>query len=221
MILIKTDKTIKGVIFDLDGVITDTADYHFKSWKRLAEEENISFNKKDNEKLRGLTREKSLETILKEKDISPSQKKDFLKRKNDYFHEYISDMDESDLLPGVKKLLNRLKQKKIKMGVASSSKNARIIINRLGFEDFFMVIGDGNSVNKNKPAPDIFLYAADKMNIPPVKCVVIEDSKAGVEAAIKAGMKVVGIGPEKRVGKADCIYKEIKNIEIEQLLNFK
>ena len=212
-------KNIKGIIFDLDGIITDTADYHYQSWRKMTNEENIKFNRKINEKLRGLTREKSLKVILNGKEISKTKKEELLKRKNEYYHEFIANMDETDLIPGIQDILYSLKNKEYKMSIASSSKNARPIINKLGFSDLFEVIADGNSVAKNKPAPDLFLYTADKMNLKPEHCLVIEDSQAGVQAALKANMSVVGIGPEKRIGEADFCYTQVKNINLKQILS--
>ena len=212
-------KKIEGFIFDLDGIITDTADYHYQSWKKMTSEEKIKFNRDINEKLRGLTREKSLEVILNGKNISKSKKEELLKRKNEYYHEYIAEMDEKDLIPGIKSILNTLDKKEYRMSIASSSKNAGPIIEKLNLLHFFEVISDGNSVSKNKPAPDLFLHTANKMKVRPEKCVVIEDSKAGVQAAKSADMKVVGIGPKDRIGVADFCYKKVKNIKLEEILN--
>lgn len=215
-------KSIKGFIFDLDGVITDTANYHYQSWKKMTDEEDMKFNKKINEKLRGLTREKSLEVILNEqknyKAISQSKISKLLNKKNKYYQKYIENMGDEDLLPGIKKLLNNIYKKDYKMSIASSSKNARSIIKKLGLSDFFEVISDGNSVNKNKPAPDLFLYTAQEMQIKSNNCVVIEDSQAGVKAAINANMQVVGIGPIERIGEAHYCYKNVRDIDLDKIL---
>mgnify|MGYP006279375187 CR=1 FL=1 len=211
-------KDIKAIIFDLDGVITETAEYHFRSWKKLAEKEGIPFTRKDNEQLRGLTRGRSLDILLDGREISSDKRQEMMKLKNDYYLELIKDIDHDDLFPGVKELLGKLIEDKYILAIASASRNAKPVINNLNIGDIFSTISDGNSVERSKPAPDLFLYTAEKLNVAPEDCIVIEDSEAGVEGARKAGMTVIGIGPESRVGKADYIYKSIAELDIDKVI---
>lgn len=219
MIIINRKK-VKGFIFDLDGVITDTAEYHYQSWKKISEEENIPFTREDNEQLRGLSRHDSLENFLGERELSEKQKQEWTARKNNYYQEYIEQITRNDLIPGVIDLLRELEIKKYKIAIASSSKNAKYVIKSLGIEDKFITVSDGNSVKQTKPAPDIFLYTADKMGLGPEECVVIEDSGSGVEAANSAGMISVGVGPERRVGKADYCYEHVVEINLKNFIKY-
>lgn len=209
---------LKAFIFDLDGVITDTSELHFQSWKRLAEEENIPFTRKDNEELRGISRRKSLEVLLKGKIVSEEKKQEMMNKKNNYYKRLIKNISEENLLPGVKKLLEELKERKYKIAIASASKNAITIIKNLGIEDFIDVISDGYSVEKTKPAPDLFQYTAKKLSVNPEECVVVEDAKAGIEAALAANMLTVGIGPFERVGNAHYRYDRVEEIRIDDIL---
>jgi beta-phosphoglucomutase len=208
-----------AVIFDLDGVLTDTAEYHYRAWRRLAEEEGLPFTREDNEKLRGVSRRASLELILKGSTRSEDEMLEMMDRKNRYYRSFIKTMDAGDLLPGVLDKLKQLHRMGVKLGLASASKNAREVVERLKIEDYFENIADGNSVEKAKPAPDLFLFAANKLNVAPQCTVVVEDAEAGIEAALAAKMAAVGIGPQGRVGKADLIYKAVSEIDISDLLS--
>ncbi|MFU8794838.1 MAG: beta-phosphoglucomutase [Dethiobacteria bacterium] len=207
-----------AIIFDLDGVLTDTAEFHYQAWRRLAEEEGFAFSREDNEKLRGVSRRASLELVLKGRDISEDKKLELMERKNSYYREQIKTISEKDILPGAVALLNILKKKEIRLALASASKNARDVVGKLGIGDYFEVIADGNSVEKTKPAPDLFLFAADKLAVSSRCCVVIEDAEAGISAARAAGMSVVGIGPAARVGDADLVYNSVAEININEIL---
>ena len=211
---------VKAVIFDLDGVVTDTAEYHYQSWKLPLKEEGIDFSKKDNEKLRGLSRRVSVKTIAQTKEIDFSREKEneIMKKKNDYYNEMIVDLDKSDMINGIHEILLDLKNKNYKLAVASASCNAKKVIKSLELNHFFEIVADGNSVNKSKPAPDLFLFTANNLGVPAKHCLVIEDSKAGVIGAKKAGMKVVGVGPEERIGKADYCYEKISDINLDEIL---
>ncbi len=209
---------IKAFIFDLDGVLTDTAEYHYLAWKRLAEEEGIVFTRSDNEKLRGVSRRASLKLILKGREITEEKMQEMMDRKNGYYRDYIKTVSEKDLLPGALELLDRLKDKNYRLALASASKNAPEVVERLGIAHNFEVIADGNSVEKTKPAPDLFLYVSEKMNLHPAECLVVEDAEAGVEAARAAGMATIGIGPQERVGAADFVYPSVAEIRIEDFL---
>ncbi|MDI3547437.1 MAG: beta-phosphoglucomutase [Halanaerobiales bacterium] len=214
----KISRKLEAFIFDLDGVITDTAEFHYLSWKRLADEEGIPFSRKDNEQLRGVSRRRSLELLLKGKELPEKKMQEMMDRKNGYYRELIKTITPDNLLPGVEEILEYLKEKGIKMAIASASKNARPVIKNLGIEDMFDTIADGYSVQKTKPAPDLFLHAAKEMGVEPPACAVVEDAESGIEAALAAGMLAIGIGPEERVGKAHYRYDQVADIELEKIL---
>lgn len=209
---------IKGVIFDLDGVLTDTAEYHYRAWKRLADEEGISFNREDNEALRGVSRRESLNLMLKDRQISEEQAQAWMERKNNYYREMLKQITPADVLPGSLSLLRELHQSGIKIAIASASKNAREVLNSLGLIDAIDVLCDGFSVLEPKPAPDLFLYAAQQLGLSPEVCVVLEDAEAGVEAALSAGMRCIGLGPETRVGKADLVRPSLEGLTLHEML---
>jgi len=212
------NKKIEAFIFDLDGVLTDTAEYHYLAWKRLADEENLPFSRDDNEKLRGVSRRASLELILQGRQVSEKKKQEFMDRKNGYYQESIKSISRKDLLPGALPLLQELKSRHFRLALASASKNAPQVIESLGIAFFFDVIADGSSVEKAKPAPDLFLFAAQKMAVAPEYCIVVEDAEAGIAAAQAAGMATIGIGPEERVGAADYIYPSVAHIKLGDLV---
>ncbi|MFW6389967.1 MAG: beta-phosphoglucomutase [Halanaerobiales bacterium] len=211
-------KDIQAFIFDLDGVITDTAEFHYLSWKRLADEEGVEFARKENEKLRGVSRRRSLEILLKQKEVNEEELQEMMERKNNYYQEYIKTISPEDLLPGIEKILEYLQQEGYKLAVASASKNAKEVIRNLEIEDIFEHISDGYSVENTKPAPDLFLHTAEKLGVDNSKCVVVEDAESGIEAALKAGMTAVGIGPKERVGKAHFRYDKVRDIDLEEIL---
>lgn len=209
----------RGFIFDMDGVITDTAEYHYRSWKQLAEEEGLPFTREDNEALRGVTRRRSLEILLKGKTISEVQMQEWMTRKNDYFHTFLNKMTPADLLPGVSVFLNDAKKAGIKLGLASASRNARPVCERLGVLEMFDAFGDSDTVVNPKPAPDLFIWVAGGFGLSPKECIVFEDAESGIEAALVSGFWTVGIGPKERVGKAHrCINSftelTLKDIEL-------
>jgi beta-phosphoglucomutase len=208
-----------AVIFDLDGVLTDTAEYHYRAWSRLAEEEGLSFSRKGNEKLRGVSRRASLELVLKGSSRSEKEMLEMMDRKNSYYRSFIQTMDSKDLLPGALEILRKLRGLGVKLALASASKNALDVVKRLNLESYFEVIADGNSVERAKPAPDLFLFAADKLNVLPQCTVVVEDAEAGIEAALAAKMATVGIGPPVRVGKADIVCNSVAEINVSDLLS--
>ena len=212
-------KRIEAFIFDLDGVITDTAEYHYRAWKRLAEEEGLSFSRADNEKLRGVSRRQSLLLILK--DFRPSEEKieEMMARKNGYYQSFLEQITEADFLPGARELLFQLKSQNYQLALASASKNAPQVISRLKIEHIFDTISDGNSVQLMKPAPDLFLHTAKKLDVPPEDCVVIEDARSGIDAALAAGMFAIGIGPERRVGHAHLRYERIAGMNLVEVLS--
>ncbi|MBW4575723.1 MAG: beta-phosphoglucomutase [Aphanothece sp. CMT-3BRIN-NPC111] len=212
---------IRGAIFDLDGVLTDTADFHYLGWKRFADEEGIPFDWEANEGMRGLTRRDSLLYILDilgNRQFTEAQMQEMMDRKNGYYLELIAGMTSDSLLPGVLPLLKELRAAGIKVAVGSSSKNAQLAIERLGIGGYLDAIADGYSVENPKPAPDLFLYAAELLGIPPEQCVVLEDASAGVEAALAAGMYAVGLGPVERVGRAHVVLPSLEGEDWADLL---
>lgn len=203
----------------MDGVLTDTVELHYQSFKRLAIEENVPFTRESNERLRGLSREDSLALLFNDRVLSQSELERLMEKKNKYFLELAASMTAKDLLPGVKNLLQLLTERGFKIALASSSKNTKLIIERLGIGNFFDNISDGHSVKRAKPAPDLFLHAASCLGIPPAECIVVEDAEAGIQAAKAAKMTVIGIGPEKRVGGADFIFESVAAINLELVLS--
>lgn len=207
---------VKAVIFDLDGVITDTAKYHFLAWQKLANELGIDFTEKDNEQLRGVGRKDSLLKILElggqDGKYSEEKLQEFMDRKNNYYVKSIENVSKDDILPGINDLLDNLKDKGYKIALGSSSKNAKPILEKLGLTDKFDAICDGYSAEKSKPAPDLFLAAANELNMDPEKCAVVEDAASGIQAAKSAGMAALGVGAEEEMGKADLRFKDTANL---------
>ena len=213
---------IKGFIFDLDGVLTDTAELHYKAWQKLADEEEIPFNRQANEALRGISRRDSLIKMIGELNYSESQIQEMMERKNNYYLEFIQQITTQDLLPGASDLIEELRSKGIKIAIGSGSKNARSVIEKLGIADRLDAIADGNSVKRSKPAPDLFLYAASQLGLEPADCVVVEDAASGVEAALAGGMRTIGIG-ESEIGAAHIILPNLKGVsfkDIQQKFSF-
>ena len=200
--------SIKACIFDLDGVIVDTAHYHFLAWKRLADELGHSLTEEENERLKGVSRMHSLEIILELAGITlnDSHKEMLASKKNGWFVEYVARMLPEEIFPGVRPLIRELREHKIKVGLASSSKNAKTVIRLLQIENEFDAIVDGGMISHTKPHPEIFLRTAEKLGVKPEDCVVLEDAEAGVEAALAAGMKCIGIGSPDLLNKAHKIF---------------
>jgi beta-phosphoglucomutase len=203
---------IRGVIFDLDGVLTDTSEFHYLSWKRLADEEGIPFTRQDNEALRGVSRRESLLLVLGDQPATEEQMQKMMARKNRYYQELIKTVTPENLLPGALELIGELRATGIKVAVGSGSKNAEEVIRRLGIADHLDAVSDGHSVAQPKPAPDLFFYAAAQLGLPPEQCVVVEDAAAGVEAALAAGMWAVGLGPTERVGAAHVVLPSLEGV---------
>src|SRR5215216_162436 len=209
---------IRAFIFDLDGVITDTAEYHYRGWKRLADEEGLIFSREDNEHLRGIPRRESLMLILKDHIYSEAKTLEMMERKNNYYLEFIKEISPRDLLPGAKELLEEIRTAGLKNALGSASKNAGEVLDRLGIRSLFDAISDGYSVERQKPAPDMFLHAARQLNLPPEECVVVEDAAAGIEAARTGGFHSIGLGPRERVGGAEAIFPNLSGVRLEDLL---
>lgn len=207
----------RGIIFDLDGVIVDTAKFHYLAWRKLANDLGFDITLEQNEQLKGVSRVHSLEQILKwgDRTVSKSEFEQLMTTKNEDYLERISGMTEDDLLPGVKKVLDYLTENNIPFSLGSASKNARPILKSLKIYDRFQAIVDGNDVQKAKPDPEVFLIASEKLNMDPEDCIVFEDSVAGVEAAKRAKMTSVGIGEDDVLNGADHIFEDFTQIEIE------
>ena len=190
--------TLQGVIFDLDGVLTDTAEYHYRAWKRLADEAGLPFNREVNEQLRGVSRRESLLIILDGREVAADDLQAMMARKNGYYQEMLDQVSPDDLLPGVAALLNELDAAGIPYAVASASKNAPEVVERLGLAHRLAAVADGHSVSRQKPAPDLFRHAAARLNLSPDRCLVVEDAGAGIEAALAAAMPALALGPADR-----------------------
>lgn len=189
---------IKGVIFDLDGVLVSTDEMHYQAWKRLAQELHITgFTREDNRRQRGVSRMASLEIVLEKADrtYSEEEKIELAERKNGYYLELLEEMDESAVLENVKDVLEKLKNRGLLLAVGSASKNAPVILEKTGLMPYFDKISCGLDTTKSKPDPEVFLVAAKKLGLPPEECLVVEDSAAGIEAAAAGGMKSLGVGP--------------------------
>ncbi len=209
---------IQGFIFDLDGVLTDTAEFHYRSWKRLADEEGIPFTRKENEALRGVSRRDSLMLLLDGRKYPEEKIQEMLERKNRYYVEFIQQISSKDLLPGAKDLLEEICAAGLKNALGSASKNATTVVDRLGIRNLFDAIADGYSVTRQKPAPDLFLFAAGKLGLPPPVCVVVEDAAAGIAAAQAGGFQSVGIGPCERVGEANAVFPGLADVHLKDML---
>ncbi len=211
---------IKACLFDLDGVIVDTAKYHYIAWKELADKLGFDFTTKDNERLKGVSRMESLDILLELGGITMSEeeKTNHAKEKNDRYCKLIETMGPEEVLPGVKAFLIELRNNNIKIGLGSSSKNARTILKKVGLTEYFDTIIDGSNITNAKPHPEVFLSGAETLGIGPAHCVVFEDAEAGIQAAINANMKSVGIGPSETLKKADFTILSFKDMTLSKLI---
>lgn len=203
---------IRGFIFDLDGVITDTAELHYQAWKRLSDDMGWNFDRELNESLRGVSRMDSI-NIIKEHNKAETSKVELTELatlKNNIYVGSLDQLGPEDYLPGAQELLNLLRLEGFKVALGSASKNSTKVLEQLGAQKYFDVIGDGNSVSKSKPAPDIFIFGAKKLGLKPEECIVYEDAEAGIDAAKAGGFNTVGIGPKDRVGHADVCFETMK-----------
>ena len=211
--------TIKACLFDLDGVIVDTAIYHYKAWKRLAAEMGFDFTEHDNERLKGVSRMRSLEIILEIGGVTKTEaeKEELAIRKNNWYVDMINQMTPAEVLPGAKEFLEACRENGIKTALGSASKNSGIILDKTNIAHLFDAIVDGNKVSKAKPDPEVFLKGAEELNEPAENCVVFEDAIAGVEAAINAHMKVVGIGSPDVLKGANLVVSGLDKMTIARL----
>lgn len=209
----------KACIFDLDGVIVDTARYHFLAWKRLTDQLGINFNIEDNERLKGVSRMASLEIILEigKLKLDENKKLEYATLKNKWYVEYISKMTPAEILPGSLPFINELRNAGIRTAIGSASKNTPMILERVGIKDLFDAVSDGNIISKAKPDPEVFLKAAEMVNVRPEECVVFEDAVAGIQAALNAKMKCVGIGSPAILTKADFVVPGLYEMNLAKL----
>lgn len=208
---------IKAFIFDLDGVIIDTIEYHYLAWKRLADEEGLPFTRADNEKLRGLSRRDSLLRLLKGSTVDESTMNAWMERKNRYYQTYLDQITPANRLPGVTRLIEEAQTLGIRIGLGSASRNARAVLARLDFTHSFDVIGDAFSIINTKPAPDIFLWVAGGLRVSVTEAVVFEDAEAGVDAALQAGFWTVGLG-SANVNHAHIVLPDLQRARATQII---
>lgn len=212
-------KKITACLFDLDGVLVDTAKYHYLAWKKLAEELGIEFTEEHNELLKGVSRMDSLDIILKLGNLTlpEEQKLELAEKKNRVYVDYILVMQEDEIFPGVKDFLLELKKQQIGVALGSASKNAMLILERLRITGLFDAIIDGTKVSKAKPNPEVFLKGAEALGADPAACVVFEDAIAGVEAAKNAGMRCVGVGDPQTLNQANLVISGFDGIRPEEM----
>lgn len=216
--------SIKAFLFDLDGVIVDTAKYHFIAWQALAQKLGFTFTEQDNERLKGVSRMRSLDILLEigKQDFSQEEKLKMATEKNELYVSYILQMGPEEILPGVISFLQEARTLGIKIALGSASKNAMTILNRLKISHFFDAIIDGTVVSKAKPDPEVFIKGAYALHQMPQECIVFEDAEAGIEAAINAGMKNVGIGTKDALKRANIVIPGFQNTTVKALLqNFE
>lgn len=208
---------IEAVIFDLDGVIVTTDDCHYLAWKATADEENIYFDRKINERLRGVSRMESLEIVLEkaEREYTDEEKIEFAKKKNNLYVEYIKKLSKDDILPGVMENLERLKENGTKIAIGSSSKNTPIILKQIGLSDYFDAVSDGNTIKNSKPDPEVFVNAANMLGIAPERCLIVEDADAGIIAGRRANMKTLAVNSAK---DGDYYAQSLENVNILDLI---
>lgn len=211
---------IQAVLFDLDGVIVSTDEFHFQAWQRLAQEEGIPFSREDNERLKGVSRMESLEILLKKSPRShPAETKAAMaEKKNSYYRDLLKDLSPADILPGVLRFLEDLRARGLRSAIGSSSKNAVPILKAIGLAEAFEVVADGTQIQNSKPHPEVFLLAASLLALPPHRCLVVEDAEAGVEAGLAAGMKVLAVGSASHLPRATYRARDLSKIGVDQVL---
>lgn len=210
----------KGIIFDLDGVIVTTDNYHYLAWKRIADDEGIYFDREINERLRGVSRMASLDILLEKADrtYSDEEKKRLAEIKNNFYRESLKDLTPDAIFPGVMEILDELKRRGIKIAIASASRNTPAILDYIGLADYFDAVADGNAVTRSKPDPEVFLVAAQRLGLEPKYCIVVEDAVAGVEAGLAGGMRVVAVGYASRDERAHLRADALKDLTVDQLI---
>lgn len=195
-----------AILFDLDGVICSTDEYHYRAWKALADELEIPFNRQINNRLRGVSRMASLEIVLEgyaKAPLTDAEKQQLAEKKNAIYRKSLGEMSPADLSDEVKETLDALRSRGLKLAIGSSSKNAPFILHQIGLEGYFDVVSDGNNISRSKPDPEVFLKAADLLGLPPACCLVVEDAISGAEAGHAGGMKVACVGDAAAHGAGD------------------
>ncbi|MDD5898245.1 MAG: beta-phosphoglucomutase [Clostridia bacterium] len=212
---------ILGVIFDLDGVIVSTDNCHYLAWKRMADEEGIPFDRKVNERLRGVSRMESLAIILERasRAYTQEEKLALAERKNGYYVQLIGQLTQNDILPGALDTLRLLKEQNVKVAIGSSSRNTPIILRQIGLSDAFDAIADGNAIRNSKPDPEVFLLAARLLGLAPANCLVVEDADAGVQAALAGGMRALGVGSAAANPTATFHAPSLQTADFASILN--
>jgi len=210
---------IQACLFDLDGVLVDTAVYHYRAWKRLARELGFDFTEEDNERLKGISRMASLDILLEIGGLAfnENKKRELADKKNEWYVEYILQMDPSAILPGALDFLQACRARGWKTALGSASKNAPVILRRTGLSPHFDVVIDGNKTSKAKPDPEVFLLGARELGVEPAACVVFEDAAAGIEAARRAGMRCIGIGSPETLREADRVVPSLQAVTVDGL----
>jgi beta-phosphoglucomutase len=211
---------IRGVIFDLDGVLVTTDELHYQSWQIVADAEGIPFNRAINDRLRGVSRIESLAIVLERspRSYTHTEKQALADRKNFAYQQLLKKMTSAALLPGALAMLAELRRRAIKLAVGSSSRNTPLILAQLNLTGLFDAVADGNEIAKSKPDPEVFLLAARKLGLPPAECLVVEDAVAGVEAARRAGMRVLGIGSPAKLPGVARVAPDLSHLTADQLL---
>jgi beta-phosphoglucomutase len=210
---------LKGCLFDMDGVIVDSAVHHFVAWKRLADELSIPFTEEDNHALKGLSRVDSLEQILRMGHLQLDEKTKLrlMAQKNAWYLDLIKGMRAKDILPGARELIEELVADGIKVGLGSSSRNAQLILDNVGLTPLFDTVVDGNHITLSKPDPEVFLKGAQALGLDPSEVVVFEDAESGVKAAKSGGFFAVGVGSEEQLGQADVVVPSMKEVTLQDL----
>jgi len=208
--------SLQAVIFDLDGVIVFTSEYHYLAWKRLAEEQGCYFDRQKNEKFKGVSRQDCARMLFPE-ITDASQLEELAIIKNGYYKEFLNELRPESVVTGVLTLLDEIKSGGIKTAVASVSKNTHRVLEKLHLSDHFDCVVDGNGVERSKPAPDVFLAVSENLHIEPSNCVVIEDASAGIEAANVAGMMTIGVGDRLQLAAAKQIVSDVNEIDMKML----
>ncbi len=213
-------KGLKAFIFDLDGVIVDTAKYHFIAWRKLADELGFSFTEKDNERLKGVSRVDSLNILLEigNRKASGKEKEKMASLKNQWYLDMVRKMKPDEVLPGAKEFIEEVRSRGFLVALGSASKNAPLILSQINMKSYFDVIVDGSRVVNAKPNPEIFLLAARDLDVTPTECIVFEDAEAGIEAAKRAGMHCIGVGDPKILSAADSVIPGFQNIRLDDIL---
>ena len=210
---------IKACLFDLDGVVVDTARYHYIAWNKIAEELGFHFSEQDNERLKGVSRMESLDILLDVGgiNIDSAQKTELAEKKNNLYVSYIRQMTPDEILPGVIRFLDELHKNNLLIALGSASKNAMFILDKIGLAQKFDAVIDGNKVFRAKPDPEVYLKGASELGVSPENCLVFEDAQAGIDAARKGGMSVIGIGKVENLKNADFVIPGFANMNIDQL----